>query len=190
MLRKISEAFFVVMQNFPSPMRYISRKVVSKLHMQSKAGALERVILQYGHGVQSLAFTYVKNRHDAEDIAQEVFLTYLQKAPSFANGKKEKSWLMTVTVNRCKSFLRDIRRTETHLPEDLSYLPKEEMDLMQAMLNMEEKYRLPLHLYYYEGYSLAEIGKLLRCPAATIGSRLARGREKLKQILGEDYYEE
>ena len=97
---------------------------------------------------------------------------------------------MTVTVNRCKSYLRDIRRTETQLPEDLSYLPKDELDLMQAMLGLDERYRLPLHLYYYEGYSLAEIGKLLRCPAATIGSRLARGREKLKQILGEDYYEE
>ena len=178
------------MQKYPSAMRYISRKVVSKLHKQNKAADLERVIQQYGHGVQSLAFTYLKNRHDAEDIAQEVFLTYLQKAPTFVDGQKEKSWLMTVTVNRCKSYLRDIRRTETQLPEDLSYLPKDELDLMQAMLGLDEKYRLPLHLYYYEGYSLAEIGKLLRCPAATIGSRLARGREKLKQILGEDFYED
>lgn len=148
------------------------------------------MIREYGHGVLSLAFTYVKNRPDAEDIAQEVFITYLRKAPRFETREKEKSWLMTVTANRCRSFLRDIRRREEPLPEDLSYLPKVEEDLMQAMLRLDEKYRLPLHLHYYEGYSLAEIGKLLRCPVATVGSRLARGREKLKSELGEDYFEE
>ena len=178
------------MQIFAFLKRYICGRVVSNLHNAKRAMDLERVIQHYGRGVQSLAFTYVKNRYDAEDIAQEVFLTYLQKAPDFLDAQKEKSWLMTVTVNRCKSFLRDIRRMETQLPEDLSYLPKEEMDLMQAMLSLDEKYRLPLHLHYYEGYSIGQIAKLLRAPAATIGSRLARGREKLKQRLGEDYFEE
>lgn len=178
------------MQNNPALKRYIYRKVVSSLYNKNRAALLERVIKQYGHAVQSLAFTYVKNRYDAEDIAQDVFLTYLQKAPPFATDQKEKAWLLTVTVNRCKSFLRNIRRTETQLPDDLSYLPQQEMDLMQAMLNLEEKYRLSLHLHYYEGYSIAEIAKLLHCPVATVGSRLARGREKLKQRLGEDYFEE
>lgn len=166
------------------------RKVVSSLYNRNRAVLLERAIEQYGRSVQTLAFTYVKNRYDAEDIAQDVFLTYLQKAPAFATNQKEKAWLMTVTGNRCKSFLRSNRRMEIRLSDDLSYLPEEEMDLMQAMLSLEEKYRLPLHLYYYEGYTLEQIAKLLRCPVATVGSRLARGREKLKQRLGEDYFEE
>ena len=72
----------------------------------------------------------------------------------------------------------------------ISYLPPEESTVLLAVLALEEKYRVPIHLHYYEGYSIAEISKLLRCPAATIGSRLARGREKLKQELGEDYFEE
>lgn len=160
------------------------------MQIMNRKKELERVITQYSRSVQSLAFSYLKNRCDAEDVAQEVFITYLQKAPQFESGQKEKSWLMTVAVNRCKSLLRNVRRLEQPLPEDLSYLPKVEMDLMQAMLCLEEKYRVPLHLHYYEGYSISEIGKLLHCPAATIGSRLARGREKLKQELGEDYYEE
>lgn len=151
---------------------------------------MERVITQYGHSVQSLAFSYLKNRCDAEDIAQEVFIAYLQKAPAFENAQKEKAWLMTVTVNASKSQLRNIRRLEQPLPEDLSYLPKIEMDLLKAMLRLDEKYRLPLHLFYYEGYSIAEIAKMLHCPAATVGSRLARGRKRLKQELGEDYFEE
>lgn len=151
---------------------------------------LERVINQYGRNVQALAYSYVKNRCDAEDIAQDVFIAYFQKAPNFESSQKEKSWIMTVTVNRCKSFLRNIRRLEEPLPDDLSYLPKTEMDLMEAMLRMDQKYRLPLHLYYYEGYSIEEIGKLLHCPMATVGSRLARGRKKLNQELGDDYFEE
>ncbi len=163
---------------------------MSKLIFVNRNQDLERVIAQYGHSVQALAFSYVKNCYDAEDIAQEVFIAYLQKAPIFENASKEKSWIMTVTVNRCRSFLRNIRRMEAPLPEDLSYLPRLEFDLMNAMLHLDEKYRLPLHLYYYEGYSIGEISKLLRCPAATVGSRLARGREKLKQELGEDHFEE
>lgn len=170
-------------------MRYIVRRVVNKLKIKNRTADLERVIAQYGRSVQSLAFSYLRNRYDAEDVAQEVFITYLQKAPVFENSQKEKSWLMTVTVNRCKSFLRNIRRLEEPLPDDLSYLPKTEMDLMNAMLRLDERYRLPLHLYYYEGYSISEISTLLRCPVATIGSRLVRGREKLKKELGEDYYE-
>lgn len=162
---------------------------MSKLKYINRTNDLERVIGQHGRSVQSLAYSYVKNRFDAEDIAQDVFIAYLQKAPLFESGQKEKAWLMTVTVNRCKSFLRNIRRLEEPLPDDLSYLPKMELDLMVAMLRLDEKYRLPLHLHYYEGYSIAEIGKLLRCPMATVGSRLARGREKLKQELGEDYFE-
>ena len=76
------------------------------------------------------------------------------------------------------------------LPEDLSYLPKEEYDVMTAMLKLDAKYRLPLHLFYYEGYSIAEIGKILKCRPSTVGSWLARGREKIKNELGEDYFEE
>ena len=54
------------------------------------------------------------------------------------------------------------------------------------MLTLEETYRLPIHLYYYEGYSIAEIAALLHRSAATVGSQLARGREKLKKMLEED----
>lgn len=161
-----------------------------KLLARKTNADLERVIRLYGRNVQSLAYTYVKNRYDAEDIAQEVFLVYLLKAPEFESPQKEKSWLMTVAANQCRSFLRSIRRTEEPLPDDLSYLPKQEFDLIQAVLSLEDIYRVPLHLHYYEGYSLAEIGKLLRCPTATVGSRLSRGRDKLKTILGEDYFEE
>ncbi len=150
-------------------------------------GSLERVIRCYSHSVQSLAFTYLKNRSDAEDVAQDVFLAYLSKAPHFANDQKEKAWLMTVTVNRCKTLLRSAWRKDLPLPEDLSYLPKEESDVLQAVLSLEKKYRLSIYLHYYEGYTLSEIGGILHCSPMTVGSWLSRGREKLKSILGEEF---
>lgn len=143
----------------------------------------------HGRSIQCLAYAYLKNRQDAEDVAQEVMITYMTRSPSFTSAEKEKAWLMKVTANRCKSMLRSSRMKEQPLPEDLSYLPKEEYDLMTAMLRLDEKYRLPLHLFYYEGYSIREIGKIMKCRASTVGSWLDRGREKIKNELGEDYFE-
>ncbi len=150
---------------------------------------LERAITRYGHRVQSLAYVYLKNRHDAEDVAQEVFLTYYKKAPQFLTADKEKGWLMTVTANKCKSLLRRKHRSELPLPEDLCYLPPEENRVLLAVLSLEEKYRLPIHLHYYEGWSMEEIGKLLHARPGTVGSWLSRAREKLRKELEEDYFE-
>lgn len=150
---------------------------------------LEAAIKEYAHRVQSLAFVYLKNRYDAEDVAQDVFLTYYRKAPVFLSGQAEKAWLMKVTVNRCKSLMRAKYRSDEPLTEEIAYLPSEESAVLQAVLSLEEKYRLPVHLHYYEGYSLEEIARLLRTNPGTVGSWLCRGRDKLKQLLKEDYFE-
>jgi len=150
---------------------------------------LEKMIQEYGHKVQSLAFVYLKNRSDAEDVAQDVFLTYFRKAPIFFSAQKEKAWLMKVTANKSKSLLRAKYREELPLTEDITYLPPEENTVMRAVLELDEKYRLPIHLYYYEGYSVDEIAAILHTRPGTVGSWLTRGREKLKQLLKEDYDE-
>ena len=150
---------------------------------------LEQAISRYGHQVQSFAFIYLKNKADAEDVAQDVFLTYYTKAPYFLSSQKEKAWLLKVAANRCLSLLRSPRREELPLPEDLSELPQEESDVLQAVMALEEKYRLPIHLHYYEGYSIGEIAKILKIPYGTVGSYLSRGREKLKLSLKEEEYE-
>ena len=151
---------------------------------------VEQAMKIYGRGVQGLAYVYLKNQYDAEDVAQEVFTAYLTRAPRFTSGQKEKSWLMTVTANKCKSLLRLKHREELPLTEDLMYLPREESALMAAVLRLEKKYRLAIHLHYYEGYSLEEIGRMLHARPGTVGSWLSRAREKLKQELEADYFEE
>jgi len=146
------------------------------------AEAVER----YGRSVQALAFVYLKNHHDAEDAAQEVFLSYLRSNAVFAAEEQRRAWLMTATANRCRSLLRSPRRRTEPLTEELAYLPAEESEVLGAVLALEERYRLPIHLYYYEGYSIAEIAALLHRSASAVGSQLARGREKLRNMLEEE----
>lgn len=141
---------------------------------------------RYGPALQRLAYVYLKNIHDAEDAVQDVFLSYLRSTAVFSAEEQRRAWLMTVTANRCRSLLRSPRRQTEPLSEELACLPAEESDLLRAVLALEEKYRLPIHLYYYEGYSIAEIAALLHRSAATVGSQLARGREKLRKMLEEE----
>lgn len=147
---------------------------------------LEQAAALYGGSVQRLAFAYLKNRWDAEDVAQEVFLTYLHSDAVFPAEQQRRAWFMTVTANRCRSLLRSPRRCSEPLTQDISYLPPEEGTVLLAVLALEEKYRVPIHLHYYEGFSIAEIASMLHRPAATVGSQLARGREKLKKMLQEE----
>lgn len=155
-----------------------------KLNRTHACNDLELAIREYGHRVQSLAFVYLKNKHDAEDVSQDVFLAYLRKAPRFLSAQKEKSWIMTVTVNKCRDMLRAKHREDLPLTEDLSYIPQEESEVLRAVLELEPIYRMPIHLHYYEGYSIKEIAALLRVRPGTVGSRLSRGREILKKRLG------
>lgn len=141
---------------------------------------------RYGPALQRLAYVYLKNIHDAEDAVQDVFLAYLRSTAVFSAEEQRRAWLMTVTANRCRSLLRSPRRQTEPLSEELACLPAEESDLLRAVLALEEKYRLPIHLYYYEGYSIAEIAALLHRSAATVGSQLSRGREKLRKMLEEE----
>lgn len=118
-------------------------------------------------------------------------MAYLQKQPVFDGDEYEKAWLIRVTVNKCKNVLRSKWfSSRRELSEDLSYLPEKTDDLLEKVLALPEKYSLPLHLYYYEGYSIKEIADITGDKPATVGTRLARAKEKLKAELGENGYEE
>lgn len=151
---------------------------------------LHRVVKNYSNHIIRIAFTYVKNIADAQDVTQEVFLAYYMKKPKFRSEEHEKAWLIRVAINKSKNYVKARWfRERNPLPEDLSYLPKDEDMVLSEVLNLDEKYRLPIHLHYYEGYSVQEIAKLLHAKPATIGTRLARGRQLLKKQLGGMNYE-
>ena len=172
------------MQNFASLRRYTTGKAVRALRTRSKED-LEQAAALYGGSVQRLAFAYLKNRWDAEDVAQEVFLTYLRSGAVFPAEQQRRAWFMTVTANRCRSLLRSPRRCSEPLTQDISYLPPEESTVLLAVLALEEKYRVPIHLHYYEGLPIADIARIVGASEAAVTKRLSRARATLRTTLGD-----
>lgn len=145
---------------------------------------IQNVLNKYSNMLIKLAFTYVKNIADAEDITQEVFISLMKNGSEFDNEEHERAWLIRVTINKCKNHLKSSWiKLNVPLPDNLSYLPKEESEVLFHLLDLPTKYRTVLHLYYYENYDINEIAKLLRKRPATVGTWLSRGRNLLKTKL-------
>ncbi len=158
--------------------------------MKHSAEEIENTIKHYSSHVLRFAFAYLKNTADAEDIAQEVFIIYAEKAPIILKESSKKAWLMSTTSNKCKDYLRSIRKHMTDpITEDICYLSDESESILSYVLSLEVKYRIPIHLHYYEGYSLKEIAEMTDSNVATVGTWLARGRELLKKMIGDDFDE-
>lgn len=149
----------------------------------------ERLLDQYGNSVLRLAYSYLHNMSDAEEILQETLIRYLQTAPEFENSAHEKAWLMKVAANLSKNRIDyNQRRTTDELKEELLAQDQEDLSFVwEAVKALPEQYRETIHLFYYEGYSTAQIARILTRKESTVRSDLRRGREKLKQILKEAY---
>lgn len=133
-----------------------------------------------------LAYTYVGRIADAQDIAQEVFLTYLEKAPLLESEAHEKAWLIRVTINKCKDHVKSSWfRKFVPIDERIGYRPILDASdgLLEIVQALDEKYRLPIHLHYYEGYSVKEVAQILQINASTIATRLERGRNQIRSRL-------
>ena len=167
--------------------------VITTKQQQARERITEAV-RKYSTDLRRLAFSYLRCVADAEDAVQDVFFSYYRNSPNLDNEEHEKAWLIRATVNRCRDKLRSPwhkKRSEYPLAEDIAAdLPQEQSELLYAVMALDIKYRLPLHLYYYEGYSIEEIAQLLDTPKSTISTRLRRAREQLKHELGGNYDEE
>ena len=149
----------------------------------------------WGALVYRLALNQTRSPHDAEDVAQEVFLKLLDDSTSFCDGEHLKAWLIRVTINRCKELRRSVwkRRvdaTDTASPE-LANLeaPVQELfasEVWEAVDRLPKHLRLIVHLYYFEGCPVDEIARLIRCNPSTVRTRLHRARKKLKLDLEQE----
>ena len=138
----------------------------------------------YGPMVYRLAMVYLGCRADAEDVTQEAFIRLLYKAPAFLDGEHEKRWLLRVAVNLCRDQLKGFwRKRAVELEPDLPVRDAEALGLAEAIVALPEKYKAVIHLHYCEGYSVAEIGEILKLSESAVKMRLKRGRERLKQEM-------
>ncbi len=144
---------------------------------------------RYMDTIYRVAYSWTKNPDDANDVTQDVLIQLYKTTKEFESDSHLKNWLIRVTVNQCKMLFRSPWRkmedvndyAETLGFEDESYL-----DLFQAVMGLDKKYRVPLMLFYYEGYSTAEIASILNIPGKTVSTRLSRAKAKLKDYLKEE----
>ena len=138
--------------------------------------------------VYRIALNYFRTPADAEDAAQTVMLRLWQTDTQFADDGHLRRWLVRVTLNACRDVSRSPWRRRTVPLEECREPAFEDpgrQRLYEEVMALPAKYRLPLYLYYYEGYAVAEVGELLGLKTSTVQTRLARAREKLKRQLEE-----
>lgn len=143
----------------------------------------------YGNAILRCAYNYLHNMADAEEILQETLIKLLTAAPTFESETRKKAWLLRVAANLSKNRIEyNALRVSDELDENLAEEGREDLSFVwDAVKSLPVQFREVIHLHYYEGYSTAEIAKLLGRNPATVRSDLHRGREKLKSVLKEAY---
>jgi RNA polymerase sigma-70 factor (ECF subfamily) len=138
--------------------------------------------------VYKIAYRYVANPADADDVFSETFLTYFKKERSFRDEEHRKAWLIRVTINCAKDLLKSKSQWE-ELDEALAgedahaLCPEEHLDLHTAIRQLRLEYREAICLYYLEGLPVQDISAILGRSENTVKTHLARGREKLRKFL-------
>jgi len=149
---------------------------------------IDRTIEEYSNTIYKVAFSYTKDKTISEDILQDVLIKFMTDSTSFHGEEHKKAWLIRVTINECKKFFRSIWNRRRIPLEDLyPFHDPEKHDVFYAVMDLPKKYRLIIHLYYYEDLSIREISNVLNMNENTIRSLLYRGRKMLKDIMEVEY---
>ena len=164
----------------------------SKSAAASQSSVSERaaqILDTYGTSILRYAYTYLHNMEDAEEILQDTLVQFLKTAPNFESAAHEKAWLLRVAGNLSKNRLSyNAVRSTDELNEELIAAEREDLSFVwQAVRDLPEKYRQPVHLFYHEGFSTRQIASILQRSEATVRSDLHRGRALLREILKEAY---
>lgn len=145
---------------------------------------VESLFSTYRDDVFRLAVSYTRNIQEAEDVCQTVFLKLLEQ--KHIHPGKEKAWLMQVTANQCRSLLRSAWWKKTAPLEDVLISEDPVTDkVLSSVMELQPEYRVVIYLHYYEGYTTAEIAKLLKTSQTAVTTRLSRARSMLQEKLKE-----
>jgi RNA polymerase sigma-70 factor (ECF subfamily) len=156
--------------------------------MANVSNDLEAVVNKYSDMLYKICFVILKDEHDVKDVLQETFLTYHTKKPTSASEDHKKAWLIKVSQNKCREFLRFHKRHATVPLENVDEtmlitngLSGEESDLLSMVWNLKYKLKSVVILYYIEGYSIDETAKILSISSHAAKKRLERARNKLRE---------
>lgn len=127
---------------------------------------------------------------DAEDVVQDVYEKLLRHEGGFESEEHLKAWLLRVTINRCHDLTRAAYQKDAELDENIPAPPPADGSVLDAVRALPESYRNAVYLHYYEGYTAAEVGRMLGAPTNTVLSWLRRARAQLHTMLKEEIEDE
>lgn len=155
---------------------------------------VQELVALYQNNLFAVAFNVCKNAQDAEDIVQDTFIQYYTMKKEFDNEQHIRAWLLCVAINKAKNanhtFWRRNKLSLDDYMETLTFETPQSENLFETVMRLPEKYRIVIHLYYYEDYSVREIANILRLSESNVKVRLSRGRSLLKEVLKEEWDDE
>lgn len=139
----------------------------------------------YKNMLFQIAFPYLGNKYDCEDVLQEAFIKLYYQAPDFETSEDEKRWIIRITINLCKNHLKSFWHRKRISIEGLDeyYYTTEEKTIMTDIIRLPEKYKTVIQLYYIVGYKVSEIAEIINLSESAVKMRLKRARELLKVEL-------
>ncbi len=152
---------------------------------------VETLIEKYRNNLYVMAFSVCKNAHDAEDVVQDTFIQYWAIKKEFESEQHIRAWLLRVAINKAKNknsvfFRRNSLPLEDYI-QTLTFESEESSELFEAVMHLPEKYRIVIHLFYYEDYSIKEIADILKLTQGNVKVRLSRARLLLRNTLKEGW---
>lgn len=138
-----------------------------------------------------VAWSQLAQAADREDAVQETIRRAWEKRSRLREERYMQTWVVRILLNVCDDMRRRAQRMSPEEWQDVASADQTglETPLLDALMSLEEKFRLPLQLRYVEEYSVSEVARMLRLPQGTVKSRLARGRDKLREMLKEEVFE-
>lgn len=159
---------------------------------EEQAFTMDEIIEKYADMVYRISFAAVKSEEDAQDVFQEVFLRLTANLHKLESEEHIKAWLIRVTGNCAKKHFANYWNRNVHSMTDMEFEEPAVLDdyeavegnpVTQAVQELPEKYRMPIHLFYYEQLSIQEIADVLDMKESTVKSHLFRARDMLKEKL-------
>ncbi len=153
--------------------------------------SVQELFEKYQDNLYIIAFNVCKNAEDAKDVVQDTFIQYYSAKKEFDDEQHIRAWLIRVAINKAKNvnntFWRRNKMSLEDYMETLTFETPESEELFETVMHLPEKYRIVVHLFYYEDYNVHEIADILKLTESNVKVRLSRGRSLLKEKLQEEW---
>lgn len=166
----------------------IETKFLVKMAQKHDKDAFSELVDLYLKDMYRTAIAILKNEEDAGDAIQDTILSCWEKIDSLKKAEWYKTWMTRILINHCYDILRNKMNLESLAEYDEpSECDEYNIELKEAYASIDERYRLPIELFYGQGFKVKEIAELLSLPQNTIKTYLSRGRKQLAKYYGEEF---